>query len=168
MSAPRRNTPAYAGKTRALGRLRLRRQKHPRLRGEDPQCVAHSAPCQETAPLTRGRLSETNSFPTRLWKHPRLRGGDFDGHSSFCLRSETPPLTRGRPVGLHALAGLEGNTPAYAGKTRPAFRISSTAQKHPRLRGEDLSSQGRKRTVSETPPLTRGRRGIGTEAPCDL
>ena len=70
---------------------------------------------------------------------------------------ETPPLTRGRrAVGLASGRGHR-NTPAYAGKTRSEVRTFTLLEKHPRLRGEDLSPALRAKASSETPPLTRGR-----------
>ena len=50
-----------------------------------------------------------------------------------------------------------GNTPAYAGKTGSGRRSSLAAQKHPRLRGEDLTPAATPAPLQETPPLTRGR-----------
>ena len=73
---------------------------------------------------------------------------------------------------------MTGNTPAYAGKTRPSRKSLRAPRKHPRLRGEDIVSplsspvhqkhprlRGEDVTFpvkvvsgQETPPLTRGRR----------
>ena len=50
-----------------------------------------------------------------------------------------------------------GNTPAYAGKTKPITRETRRLGKHPRLRGEDLGRLHFGPRVPETPPLTRGR-----------
>ena len=73
---------------------------------------------------------------------------------------------------------LDGNTPAYAGKTSSAFSVrfpaaetppltrgrlsrnsigTEVSRKHPRLRGEDLSRREVLVDSEETPPLTRGR-----------
>ena len=70
-------------------------------------------------------------------KHPRLRGEDL-----------TPDVQMLR---------LEGNTPAYAGKTLLLKRHLFYLQKHPRLRGEDCQVVERAPRDRETPPLTRGR-----------
>ena len=91
------NTPAYAGKTDRPTPESSGRWKHPRLRGEDFFLCAPFALPLET---------------------PRLRGEDRNEIVSMLNAGETPPLTRGRQnfVGADDLA--DGNTPAYAGKTR--------------------------------------------------
>ena len=112
----RRNTPAYAGKTRRLRSSPRRHWKHPRLRGEDR------------------KESETR----RLYgKHPRLRGEDESRKRGHRPVMETPPLTRGRPTNAVRITGYRGNTPAYAGKTKCAVQSPAATKKHPRLRGED-------------------------------
>ena len=51
---------------------------------------------------------------------------------------------------------MPGITPACAGNTFPIWKLYSTPQDHPRLRGEYSTSQdSRKRTVG-SPPLARG------------
>ena len=93
----------------------------------------------------------------RSGKHPRLRGED----EPFCLPQslalETPPLTRGR-LGEELLHDpIDGNTPAYAGKTASSRSSCWPQRKHPRLRGEDRRTRNLLFRLLETPPLTRGR-----------
>ena len=80
-----------------------------------------------------------------LRKHPRLRGEDEALHVA----------------GLH----VHGNTPAYAGKTRPQGRSCAPHRKHPRLRGEDLAARGRVTQLYGNTPAyagkTTGRLGAG-------
>ena len=52
---------------------------------------------------------------------------------------------------------MNGNTPAYAGKTHTVRLDNGVLEKHPRLRGEDMTMRVRRSAVRETPPLTRGR-----------
>ena len=49
------------------------------------------------------------------------------------------------------------NTPACAGKTVEPTALEPNSEKHPRLRGEDFSRVLPAPTLSETPPLARGR-----------
>ena len=79
--------------------------------------------------------------------------------------SETPPLTRGRLGAFFLFSGAPGNTPAYAGKTPLGIPTRMKERKHPRLRGEDAKSPILKISVTETPPLTRGR--LGTRMRCE-
>ena len=93
-------------------------------------------------------------------KHPRLRGEDHEWRVSGYATKETPPLTRGRLLPDGRVVARRGNTPAYAGKTRPLLSLWLSRQKHPRLRGEDCVSKSKSFQPRETPPLTRGRRGV--------
>ena len=132
-----RNTPAYAGKTGLRPKRPRRVWKHPRLRGEDWGWRGPSGGRVETPPLTRGRPRDKGNQHADLWKHPRLRGEDVSHVIAVTCGEETPPLTRGRqeefgvvgqaletpPLTRGRLTPdvqmfrLEGNTPAYAGKT---------------------------------------------------
>ena len=55
-----------------------------------------------------------------------------------------------RPAGI-------GNTPAYAGKTGVVVGRLRSLQKHPRVCGEDASTQSQSPRRCETPPRMRGR-----------
>ena len=154
-----------------------RRWKHPRLRGEDAPAPSLSSGARETPPLTRGRhkhsrrlgfrLRNTPAYAGKTYalsrlnlggeKHPRLRGEDVIESPEVTEKKETPPLTRGRRSARRAKASRDGNTPAYAGKTRQHRPLPSNRWKHPRLRGEDDLFATRCAISIETPPLTRGR-----------
>ena len=173
-----RNTPAYAGKTHLRSQRASTPEKHPRLRGEDSHPLSSQLCPAETPPLTRGRPlsfdtvalcgrkhprlrgedAKTIRRREACWKHPRLRGEDEVGCISICQAQETPPLTRGRPTYGYTSKGLKRNTPAYAGKTSASSISFLLDEKHPRLRGEDKSVPFQAVFVTETPPLTRGRR----------
>ena len=154
----RRNTPAYAGKTRAPECRSRSRRKHPRLRGEDSTASRRTPSRAETPPLTRGRPSLRPISLERSRKHPRLRGEDDCRTAGLLNVVETPPLTRGRPRDPFWRDFTDRNTPAYAGKTHWHSSKPQTHWKHPRLRGEDKIADANVTTGKETPPLTRGRR----------
>ena len=92
-----------------------------------------------------------------LRKHPRLRGEDSKWTGALMMIPETPPLTRGRLSHLVATLFSVRNTPAYAGKTFLQRFVRAFCQKHPRLRGEDVTLTTLETGSTETPPLTRGR-----------
>ena len=69
-----RNTPAYAGKTRPRLRRRVRKEKHPRLRGEDMRPRASDLAHLETPPLTRGRLPRLQPHLQRMGNTPAYAG----------------------------------------------------------------------------------------------
>ena len=132
-----RNTPAYAGKTRAARSSSCRSRKHPRLRGEDKYVRRVKETGLETPPLTRGRQLPTTSLTKYAGNTPAYAGKTRHQGRGRQDSAETPPLTRGRQKHYEGPTPKMGNTPAYAGKTmiRRLRKISLT--KHPRLRGED-------------------------------
>ena len=164
-----RNTPAYAGKTFDCVDDERGGEKHPRLRGEDCTSGVQTSKREETPPLTRGRphgcrarkrccgntpayAGKTSPAP-QPWcirkKHPRLRGEDDSRPHQSPFQEETPPLTRGRLIDDGAADSIDGNTPAYAGKTFDFCASRDSDWKHPRLRGEDCRPIG--------PPIRRRR-----------
>ena len=50
-------------------------------------------------------------------KHPRVCGEDFIAKSLYLPDEETPPRMRGRLTVSDKASIINGNTPAYAGKT---------------------------------------------------
>ena len=68
---------------------------------------------------------------------------------------ETPPLTRRKLLSLCLILFIFRNTSAYAEKTRRHRLRTRNAEKHLRLRGENVLLKLRKLIHTETPPLTR-------------
>ena len=58
------------------------------------------------------------------------------------------------------------NIPAYAGRTPKLQNRSSTKQKHPRIRGENLKTTRRSSISLETSPHTRGERRACNKKQC--
>ena len=132
------NTPACAGKTPSPRYRGRATREHPRVRGEDDMHREH--------PRVRGEE-----------EHPRVRGEDpsLTGPTSGCLG--TPPRARGRRSVRPPPTRQPGNTPACAGKTKPASRNRSSCWEHPRVRGEDSCPPIVSRFAMGTPPRARGR-----------
>ena len=152
-----RNTPAYAGKTRRFLNVRCKKEKHPRVCGEDSPSSSCTPLALETPPRMRGRhsalcMSLTTGRNTPAYagktllplaerlavgKHPRVCGEDFRGRVYAMGGKETPPRMRGRP-GSRVVHGMRSrNTPAYAGKTGLQIFSGQMLEKHPRVCGED-------------------------------
>ena len=172
-----RNTPAYAGKTRRFLNVRCKKEKHPRVCGEDSPSSSCTPLALETPPRMRGRhsalcMSLTTGRNTPAYagktllplaerlavgKHPRVCGEDFRGRVYAMGGKETPPRMRGRP-GSRVVHGMRSrNTPAYAGKTDRAYSELSSGGKHPRVCGEDTWAAWSGAPDWETPPRMRGR-----------
>ena len=153
-------------------------EKHPRVCGED-QCTCPSVRLtEETPPRMRGRhftnipaqlferntpayAGKTSVGVCMLWaekKHPRVCGEDQPSAWHSLSNWETPPRMRGRHFVKQAGLAVEGNTPAYAGKTPVRFSITKRCEKHPRVCGEDRRLSAPASAHAETPPRMRGRR----------
>ena len=152
-----RNTPAYAGKTSQSRTSTSCGQKHPRVCGEDQGLRPRPEPVSKTPPRMRGRPEDKSEKDTRArntpayagktrrmndnlagsWKHPRVCGEDPLINIIPKSSLETPPRMRGRQAGGVTAFFVGGNTPAYAGKTRPDFQKRQGVRKHPRVCGED-------------------------------
>ncbi|SER95533.1 hypothetical protein SAMN05443377_1223 [Propionibacterium cyclohexanicum] len=154
-------TPAFAGKTAARCRTRRRAAAHPRIRGEDASGLPHPGPEQGSPPHSRGRLAvlpecreepgltpafagktHRGSPPTTCRRaHPRIRGEDRYRSVMAEWLVGSPPHSRGRPRCGHSPTRRAGLTPAFAGKTGRQGRYLRLRSAHPRIRGEDTSSQ---------------------------
>ena len=64
---------------------------------------------------------------------------------------------RGRLRLAELRQAADGNTPAYAGKTKGFKFIVNERGKHPRVCGEDRYRENSAFSVKETPPRMRGR-----------
>ena len=153
------NTPAYAGKTESRTQQHFKDEETPPLTRGRLEKVRIRGSRDGNTPAYAGKTNQSDRDGTTYGKHPRLRGEDKSFRSSAYFIGETPPLTRGRLRKFRLRWRSSGNTPAYAGKTQPPPYRRRRSQKHPRLRGEDISLSVLTTPKVETPPLTRGRPG---------
>ncbi|SES04329.1 hypothetical protein SAMN05443377_1391 [Propionibacterium cyclohexanicum] len=173
-------TPAFAGKTGAPSSSRRCRRAHPRIRGEDAGPQTPPRFHRGSPPHSRGRLPNpadqhassglTPAFagktggPRRCIAatpaHPRIRGEDAGAGAGLSRVMGSPPHSRGRPYAGVVEAGVEGLTPAFAGKTRSPQRWGDDERAHPRIRGEDQGGDGAGRAPRGSPPHSRGRQHV--------
>ena len=157
LSARRRNTPACAGKKRALKKGSDDEKKHPRVCGEEFRDSARAAWRYGNTPACAGKNFGTEEEIVEYEKHPRVCGEEFSPPLLLPPESETPPRVRGRSSGgLFESAG-DGNTPACAGKNFRLNILSSRRKKHPRVCGEEDHDIHFPVPFQETPPRVRGR-----------
>ena len=176
-----RNIPAYAGRTKDRSRNLRRREKHPRIRGENPSSFDQLNDKLETSPHTRGELGRfveaityignipayagRTSIRRRLFlflrKHPRIRGENGIALDGSKVIAETSPHTRGEQDDHDKASRSQGNIPAYAGRTSHFGVISPDARKHPRIRGENNATMALRALAPETSPHTRGEPSAG-------
>ena len=171
------NTPTCVGKTAAHRHRSTACRKHPHVRGEDQSPYLICLPYPETPPRAWGRpgsnggqpfwqgntptcVGKTRDFQKwRLWfgKHPHVRGEDTPGRIFSEPKTETPPRAWGRLDSINIYQGNRRNTPTCVGKTSENPGRWIRTQKHPHVRGEDLSRWPGRCQKIETPPRAWGR-----------
>ena len=136
-SLQQRLTPAWAGKTMRVKRLRVMATTHPRVGGEDPP--SSSSPVAATDSPPRGRGRRPPGRPDRLqvrltpaWAgktrggptipavcstHPRVGGEDHKAKTGGDADDDSPPRGRGRHGAPDRPDAGRRLTPAWAGKT---------------------------------------------------
>ena len=135
---PQRITPACAGKTSTALRMALLTGDHPRMRGEDAVVFAISDGNGRITPACAGKTVACPVSVGRAWDHPRMRGEDLAVKAGEGIDPGSPPHARGRLRNEDGLYTIRRITPACAGKTLHADRVSRQEGDHPRMRGEDV------------------------------
>ena len=172
-----RITPAYAGKSSAMSRIKSLCWDHPRLCGEKCNCTIYAdflsgspPPMRGKVVMSGGHIGKTRITPAYAGKrtnaclpcrgildHPRLCG---EKQVLPCRRHShegSPPPMRGKVLRhTHTQNGFR-ITPAYAGKSAVCERFGFGCWDHPRLCGEKgRRSRGRTVDVGSPPPM-RGK-----------
>ena len=153
-------SPRFTGQTFFLYLPQQNGSAHPRLRGADSGGTPATRVSGGSSPLTRGgpgscgkerigrglipayagRTRWDSTKSRDVGAHPRLRGADAILAASLTCKEGSSPLTRGGPKRYSHELPDRGLIPAYAGRTRPAERLTRATGAHPRLRGADRDS----------------------------
>ena len=151
-------TPAYAGKSSALGNAVLGSKDHPRVCGEKLLISAYFRFKRGSPPRMRGK--EQRCIRNELHKgitpayagkssgccyncsvrrdHPRVCGEKSASSNLPKLILGSPPRMRGKALPVGQVPGRGGITPAYAGKSAQAVPAGGIgAGSPPRMRGKE-------------------------------
>ena len=151
-----RITPACAGKSAVCGTGNSGRKDHPRVCGEKKASGAVLYPVVGSPPRVRGKASNSQKkienrgitpacagkSPTgslsvgRLGDHPRVCGEKIPAAMNSNKLLGSPPRVRGKEKATRFSNGLNGITPACAGKRRPVPPLRQAPTDHPRVCGE--------------------------------
>ena len=157
--------PAHAGKMPWTACSSSTRPAHPRSRGENVGMANREYEKAGSSPLTRGKSARAAAIgpllgliPAHAGKiaprsprsrpepaHPRSRGENGPLPADGMELDGSSPLTRGKWPGLGLLLRRPGLIPAHAGKITASKLSSRPATAHPRSRGENRRSCGRRR-----------------------
>ena len=133
------------------------------IAGSPPHARGRRDPCTRRRP--HARITPACAGKTTVARvqfnvgkdHPRMRGEDLSCWVSCWWRRGSPPHARGRRATEVSLKGLEGITPACAGKTLHPLPRRTISKDHPRMRGEDRVGYRSEHCGGGSPPHARGR-----------
>ena len=154
---PRRNIPAYAGKTATHQLSESAETEHPRVCGENPKIRSICCSYTGTSPRMRGKPMWNWWIIVWLQEHPRVCGENGTSADPTEVTSGTSPRMRGKPSPIPVDDPKTRNIPAYAGKTTPNSRPVTLSAEHPRVCGENLGSARARGAACGTSPRMRGK-----------
>ena len=170
-------TPAYAGKSHCFAVPRVDVKDHPRLCGEKMVRCFKCGNSPGSPPPMRGKVAQfyfsqivyriTPAYAGKSFRHlssatiqqdhPRLCGEKLHMPEKFVWRLGSPPPMRGKGELPCPVNGLNGITPAYAGKSFFDDPPKSLFEDHPRLCGEKANLLGVTTDYLGSPPPMRGK-----------
>ena len=89
--------------------------------------------------------------------HPRVCGEKVFACSGRAFNQGSPPRMRGKGLKLILFVFRAGITPAYAGKSLPAFLKKWAKKDHPRVCGEKSVKSFSVWSLTGSPPRMRGK-----------
>ena len=169
-------TPACAGSSPQVIGQRLETGDHPRVRGEQPVDPTHDDLHRGSPPRARGAdlvhrsarqrrritpacAGSSTRIPvpaTTAGDHPRVRGEQTLPLPYAGSRLGSPPRARGAAKQVGAAVIVDRITPACAGSRAELVVLNRSPRDHPRVRGEQVHTPGRGRSVLGSPPRARG------------
>ena len=172
-----RITPACAGKSLSYLRERDVTWDHPRVRGEKGMTIESSREVQGSPPRARGKAiltscpvpwgritpacagkSPSSPATSMCWRdHPRVRGEKPQHERAIGAGEGSPPRARGKGSIVINAQGMDGITPACAGKRILAGKRRHRRRDHPRVRGEKGTAKKFDPYTGGSPPRARGK-----------
>ena len=136
---PRRNIPAYAGKTYQGWHRYQITEEHPRVCGENTKGPHFHGAGEGTSPRMRGKRRPHRLGRQGVRNIPAYAGKTLTAAFKSPSRGGTSPRMRGKLSSANCSKSSMGNIPAYAGKTEHANTAGAAAREYPRVCGENPS-----------------------------
>ena len=108
-------------------------------------------------PACAGKRSTSPTMTRHIWDHPRVCGEKKREIAAGRDVAGSPPRVRGKAKKIATEKGINGITPACAGKSRFHQVHHRNGQDHPRVCGEKLCPQARQTARAGSPPRVRGK-----------
>ena len=109
-------------------------------------------------PACAGKTYTAHGSTLSPWDHPRVCGENVYRPRQHPEPLGSPPRVRGKPADSGSIVVLLGITPACAGKTTSLLCKALITWDHPRVCGENSSSNFLKCFILGSPPRVRGKR----------
>ena len=150
-------TPAYAGKSLAVGVLWIHNKDHPRLCGEKIFSLFSHAPQTGSPPPMRGKVvhKPLAFFNGRIT--PAYAGKSYRPDTTGYVTRDHPRLCGEKVMLFLVLAGYIGSPPPMRGKAKEQPVEQVKIKDHPRLCGEKPIRQKTVLRRKGSPPPMRGK-----------
>ena len=178
--APSRLIPAWAGKTEVSGAQVFDCQAHPRVGGENLQCLTAVWPRSGSSPRGRGKplggrhrqrhrglipawagkTSAVGRYPRSRAAHPRVGGENRKDRRDGPVSTGSSPRGRGKRLIRVSVSISRWLIPAWAGKTLRILAASALRWAHPRVGGENALGDASACTARGSSPRGRGKRSL--------
>ena len=110
----------------------------PRVRGKPITTRQRSRP-RGITPACAGKTRAWHTGRATKRDHPRVCGENPRSIIGLAIGLGSPPRVRGKPDALLMKGGMDGITPACAGKTHALAPLPAGLPDHPRVCGENTS-----------------------------
>ena len=152
-----RITPAYAGKSLAVGVLWIHDEDHPRLCGEKFPLSCQAVCPPGSPPPMRGKGVQSSLVLSSCGITPAYAGKSFRHFPLSFIRKDHPRLCGEKHFPHISKYVVCRITPAYAGKSDYDVAKINDGGDHPRLCGEKVSIAFMRHCGSGSPPPMRGK-----------
>ena len=126
------------------------------MRGKDGN-ASRSRGCGRITPAYAGKSDERRRPCADLRDHPRVCGEKCSSKLFVKELSGSPPRMRGKVGAVFGKSGLNGITPAYAGKRGSHCGSDRRLWDHPRVCGEKYFTNSALKSKAGSPPRMRGK-----------
>ena len=114
-------------------------------------------PLRGITPAYAGKRAGLSGLALPDGDHPRVCGEKCRTGSARPAAPGSPPRMRGKGCLPSGRRGLQGITPAYAGKRHRLYSLISTSRDHPRVCGEKFDASVKEEIKAGSPPRMRGK-----------
>ena len=149
-------TPACAGRSEALERMRRLDEDHPRVCGEKSNTISRRSTSIGSPPRVRGEVGFRQLGGTVHGITPACAGRRHISYNHFSVYRDHPRVCGEKGLSTVSRPPMYGITPACAGRRDRCLEQAQHDVDHPRVCGEKICSSLISRWLVGSPPRVRG------------